>query len=206
VPPRHCATCMSSTTSSGPPATRPRPGRKTRPLTARGGSAMRRRAPSPRLKTGTAGDGPADTATVVIGLDGSSASWAAFAGPAGKPGGWAAGPAPCSPVQLPGPLRRRYVRPPVSRQQAIRCRIRPPASRPKPGRWHAARGGRPRSHLHPRSRRPRCRAPADRRRSPCRPDRGRRICRGPAPPRRLGRAAPGRPAPGICDRGSAPAM
>jgi nucleotide-binding universal stress UspA family protein len=29
---------------------------------------MRRRAPSPRLKTGTAGDGPADTATVVIGL------------------------------------------------------------------------------------------------------------------------------------------
>jgi nucleotide-binding universal stress UspA family protein len=39
---------------------------------------MRRRAPSPRLKTGTAGDGPADTATVVIGLDGSSASWAAF--------------------------------------------------------------------------------------------------------------------------------
>jgi nucleotide-binding universal stress UspA family protein len=39
---------------------------------------MRRRAPSPRLKTGTAGDGPADTATVVIGLDGSSASCAAF--------------------------------------------------------------------------------------------------------------------------------
>jgi nucleotide-binding universal stress UspA family protein len=39
---------------------------------------MRRRAPSPRLKTGTAGDGPADTATVVIGLDDSSASWAAF--------------------------------------------------------------------------------------------------------------------------------
>jgi nucleotide-binding universal stress UspA family protein len=39
---------------------------------------MRRRAPSPRLKTGTAGDGPADTATVVIGIDGSSASCAAF--------------------------------------------------------------------------------------------------------------------------------
>jgi nucleotide-binding universal stress UspA family protein len=39
---------------------------------------MRRRAPSPRLKTGTAGDGPADTATVVIGLDDSSASCAAF--------------------------------------------------------------------------------------------------------------------------------
>jgi nucleotide-binding universal stress UspA family protein len=39
---------------------------------------MRRRAPSPRLKTGTAGVGPADTATVIIGLDGSSASCAAF--------------------------------------------------------------------------------------------------------------------------------
>jgi nucleotide-binding universal stress UspA family protein len=39
---------------------------------------MRRRASSPRLKTGTDGDGPADTATVVIGLDSSSASWAAF--------------------------------------------------------------------------------------------------------------------------------
>jgi len=39
---------------------------------------MRRRTPSPRLKTGTAGDGPADTATVIIGLDGSSASGAAF--------------------------------------------------------------------------------------------------------------------------------
>jgi nucleotide-binding universal stress UspA family protein len=39
---------------------------------------MRRRAPRPHLETGTAGDGPADTATVVIGIDGSSASWAAF--------------------------------------------------------------------------------------------------------------------------------
>ena len=33
---------------------------------------MRPRAPSPRPKTGTAGDGPADSTTVVIGLDGSS--------------------------------------------------------------------------------------------------------------------------------------
>jgi hypothetical protein len=33
---------------------------------------MRPRAPSPCLKTGTVGGGPADTATVVIGLDGSS--------------------------------------------------------------------------------------------------------------------------------------
>ena len=40
---------------------------------------MRRRAPRPRLEIGPAGDGPADTATVVIGIDGSSASWAAFA-------------------------------------------------------------------------------------------------------------------------------
>lgn len=39
---------------------------------------MSRRAPRPRLETGTAGDGPADTATVVIGIDGSSASRAAF--------------------------------------------------------------------------------------------------------------------------------
>ena len=39
---------------------------------------MRRRAPRPRLEMGPAGDGPADTATVVIGIDGSSASWAAF--------------------------------------------------------------------------------------------------------------------------------
>ena len=39
---------------------------------------MRRRAPRPRPETGTAGDGPADTATVVIGIDGSSASRAAF--------------------------------------------------------------------------------------------------------------------------------
>ena len=39
---------------------------------------MRRRAPRPRLKTGTAGDGPADTATVVIGLDDSSMSLAPF--------------------------------------------------------------------------------------------------------------------------------
>jgi nucleotide-binding universal stress UspA family protein len=39
---------------------------------------MRRRAPRPRPETGTAGDGPADTATVVIAIDGSSASWAAF--------------------------------------------------------------------------------------------------------------------------------
>jgi nucleotide-binding universal stress UspA family protein len=39
---------------------------------------MGRRASSPRLGMGTAGGGPADTATVVIGLDGSSASRAAF--------------------------------------------------------------------------------------------------------------------------------
>jgi nucleotide-binding universal stress UspA family protein len=39
---------------------------------------MRRRAPRPRLEMGTTGDGPADTATVVIGIDGSGASWAAF--------------------------------------------------------------------------------------------------------------------------------
>jgi nucleotide-binding universal stress UspA family protein len=39
---------------------------------------MRRRAPRPRPQTGTPGDGPADTATVVIGIDGSTASWAAF--------------------------------------------------------------------------------------------------------------------------------
>jgi nucleotide-binding universal stress UspA family protein len=39
---------------------------------------MRRRAPRPRPEAGMAGDGPADTATVVIGIDGSSASWAAF--------------------------------------------------------------------------------------------------------------------------------
>ena len=39
---------------------------------------MRRRAPRPRLEMGPAGDGPADTATVVIGIDGSSASLAAF--------------------------------------------------------------------------------------------------------------------------------
>ena len=39
---------------------------------------MRRRAPRPRLEMSTAGNGPADTATVVIGIDGSSASWAAF--------------------------------------------------------------------------------------------------------------------------------
>jgi nucleotide-binding universal stress UspA family protein len=39
---------------------------------------MRRRAPRPRLGMGAAGDGPADTATVVIGIDGSSASRAAF--------------------------------------------------------------------------------------------------------------------------------
>jgi nucleotide-binding universal stress UspA family protein len=39
---------------------------------------MRHRAPRPRLETGMAGDGPADTATVVVGIDGSSASWAAF--------------------------------------------------------------------------------------------------------------------------------
>jgi hypothetical protein len=31
---------------------------------------MRRRAPRPRLEMGTAADGPADTATVVIGIDG----------------------------------------------------------------------------------------------------------------------------------------
>ena len=39
---------------------------------------MRHRAPRPRPEMGMAGDGPADTATVVIGIDGSSASWAAF--------------------------------------------------------------------------------------------------------------------------------
>jgi hypothetical protein len=39
---------------------------------------MRHRAPRPRLETGMAGDGPAATATVVVGIDGSSASWAAF--------------------------------------------------------------------------------------------------------------------------------
>ena len=39
---------------------------------------MRRRTPRLRLEMGTAGDGPADTATVVIGIDGSSASRAAF--------------------------------------------------------------------------------------------------------------------------------
>jgi nucleotide-binding universal stress UspA family protein len=39
---------------------------------------MRRRAPRSRLEMSTAGDGPAYTATVVIGIDGSSASWAAF--------------------------------------------------------------------------------------------------------------------------------
>jgi nucleotide-binding universal stress UspA family protein len=39
---------------------------------------MRRRASRTRLKTGAPGGGPAGTATVVIGIDGSSASWAAF--------------------------------------------------------------------------------------------------------------------------------
>jgi nucleotide-binding universal stress UspA family protein len=39
---------------------------------------MRRRTPRPRPETGTADDGPTDTATVVIGFDGSSASWGAF--------------------------------------------------------------------------------------------------------------------------------
>jgi nucleotide-binding universal stress UspA family protein len=39
---------------------------------------MRRRAPRTRPETGTAGDGPADTVTVVVGIDGSSPSWAAF--------------------------------------------------------------------------------------------------------------------------------
>ena len=39
---------------------------------------MRRRAPRTRPETGTAGDGPADTVTVVVGIDGSTASWAAF--------------------------------------------------------------------------------------------------------------------------------
>ena len=39
---------------------------------------MRRREPRPRLEMGTAGVGPADIATVVIGIDGSGASLAAF--------------------------------------------------------------------------------------------------------------------------------
>ena len=51
---------------------------------------MGRRVPRPRPEMGTAGEGPADTATVVNGIDGSSASWAAFCwarGEARRPGG-----------------------------------------------------------------------------------------------------------------------
>lgn len=39
---------------------------------------MRRRAPRPRLELVAPGNGPADTATVVVGTDGSSTSWDAF--------------------------------------------------------------------------------------------------------------------------------
>ena len=51
---------------------------------------MRHRASRPSLETGMAGDGPAATATVAVGIDGSSASWAAFCwagGEARRPGG-----------------------------------------------------------------------------------------------------------------------